>query len=353
MKQELSLIKKQINFAIKAKQKLKIVGGDSKSFYGRKIEGDVLNLSKYKGIVSYEPSELYITVRAGTLLSEVNDVLKEQNQMLAFEPPVVDKNTTIGGVVATGISGPRRPYTGSVRDFILGVRFINGFGSIVSFGGQVMKNVAGYDVSRLLTGSLGTLGAIIEVTFKVLPCPESELTFRKAISSKGFAKQLLTLNTGSVPLSGACYDGEFLYIRLSGKRQIIDNISSRLIFDPFQDGENLWKNIRDFKLSLFNSNRALWRISVPSTAKLKLLNTEDYLIDWGGAQYWVLSDRTNEQMFEMAEQQGGSAILFIGGDNRGEIFQPLSKGVFNLHAKLKKAFDPYLIFNYGKMYPSI
>ena len=152
------------------KTPLRIRAGGSKDFYGRTLSGEVLDVSSYKGIVAYEPKELVLTVRAGTPLEEVESALAGERQMLPFEPPHFGGGT-IGGAVACGLSGPRRPYAGAVRDFVLGTRIVNGKGEDLSFGGRVIKNVAGYDVSRLMVGSLGTLGVITEISFKVLPAP--------------------------------------------------------------------------------------------------------------------------------------------------------------------------------------
>ena len=345
-------IRQQMLDAIDTGLGLRILGGNSKAFYGREVDGSELNMASYAGIISYEPTELFITARAGSSLIEINNILLEQEQMLAFEPALINSDTTIGGVVACGLSGPRRPYSGSVRDFVLGVKCMNGLGKEMSFGGQVMKNVAGYDLSRLMTGALGTLGVILEVSLKVLPLPDYEMTCRKSLSYDDAIKMMNELSTKSLPISAACYDGEYMYLRLSGKQDIVNTILKQLAFDKFDDSEQWWQSLKDYQLPIFKSSKPLWRLSVPSTTRLDL-NNDEFLIDWGGAQYWIVSARDPEEMFELAEKAGGSATLFRGGDRNGEIFQPLSNEVKKLHIGLKKAFDPHNVLNPGKMYASI
>lgn len=352
MEQKISTIKEQVEAAIEQRAPLKIVGGNSKSFLGREVIGNQIELSDYTGVISYEPTELYITVKAGTLLSDVKHVLSEQNQMLAFEPPEINEKTTIGGVVATGLSGPRRPYAGSVRDFVLGISCINGLAKDMSFGGQVMKNVAGYDLSRLLTGSYGTLGIIYEVTLKVLPIPEFELSGCKKLSTQKALELMNELSGLSVPISAACYYNDRLFVRFSGNEKVVKDSMSKFQMNELETGEQFWNEVRDFKLPLFNSEKPVWRLSVPSTSKIDFKN-DDCLIDWGGAQYWFASDRPANEIFSMAEEQGGSALLFRGGDRHGDIFQPLSDGLFKLQQNLKQAFDPHRILNREKIYKDL
>lgn len=352
VKHKVITIKEQISAAIEQGEPLRIVAGNSKAFLGRNVVGNQIDMVDYTGIINYEPTELYITVRAGTLLSEVKEVLAEHGQMLAFEPPEVNEETTMGGVVATGLSGPRRPYAGSVRDFVLGVHCINGLAKEMSFGGQVMKNVAGYDLSRLLTGSYGTLGVILEVSLKVLPLPEFELTGFKNISKQKALEVMSELSGKSIPVSAACYDGDLLYVRFSGNEKVVRDSLKEFKLEEHESGEQFWNGLRDFKLPILNSEKPVWRLSVPSTSNIDLKN-DDYVIDWGGAQYWFASDRPANEIFTMAEEQGGSAMLFRGGDRNGDIFQPLAGGLFKLQQELKQAFDPHRILNREKMYEKL
>ncbi len=352
MEQKINLIKEQISDAIEQEQLLKIIGGNSKAFLGRNISGIPVDVADYKGITSYEPTELYITAKAGTLLSDVNRALAEQGQMLAFEPPVVNERTTIGGIVATGLSGPRRPYSGSVRDFVLGVRCINGLGKEMSFGGQVMKNVAGYDLSRLMTGSFGTLGIILEVTFKVLPIPEFELTACQPMSIQEALDIMQALSAKALPVSASCYDGQMLFVRFSGNEKVVRSTLKDFDLEEYSNGNHFWNELRNYQLPFFKLGSPIWRLSVPSTADLDF-DEDKYLIDWGGAQYWIASERPANELFAMAGEAGGSALLFHGGDRSGKVFQPLPNSIFKLQQEIKKAFDPHHILNPGIMYANL
>jgi glycolate dehydrogenase FAD-binding subunit len=345
-------IKDQILSAIKQGQPLKVVGGNSKAFLGRDIAGAMLDMADYTGVISYEPTELYITAKAGTLLKDVKNILAEKGQMLAFEPPEFNEKTTIGGVIATGLSGPRRPYAGSARDFVLGVRCINGLGKEMSFGGQVMKNVAGYDLSRLLTGSFGTLGIILEVSLKVLPIPEFELTGCQAMSIQSALDMMHALSAKAVPVSGSCYDGQMLFVRFSGNESVVKESLKEFELEEYSNGIHFWNELRDFKLPFFHTDDPVWRLFVPSTADLDI-EEDKYMVDWGGAQYWLISKRPANEIFTLAEEAGGSALLFRGGDRSGDIFQPLPDGIFKLHQELKQAFDPHKILNREKMYKTL
>lgn len=291
-------------------------------------------------------------VTAKRFWSDVKQLLAEQGQMLAFEPPEVNERTTMGGVIATGLSGPRRPYTGSARDFVLGIRCINGLGKVLSFGGQVMKNVAGYDLSRLMTGAFGTLGIITEITLKVLPLPEFELTGFTEIPLQKALDTIHDISSRAVPVSASCYDDGKLFIRFSGNEKVVKDTLKTGGFEEYKDGKKFWNELRDYKASIFRSDKPLWRLSVPSTSNVNLEN-DDYLVDWGGAQYWIASDRPANEIFTMAEELGGSALLFHGRDQTGDIFQPLAGGLFKLQQELKKAFDPHRILNREKMYANI
>lgn len=246
------------------KTPLKIIGGNSKSFYGREIAGQELLVSDYKGIISFEPTELVITVRCGTPMSEIEAVLADQNQMLPFEPPHFDQNATIGGTVACGLSGSCRPYTGSVRDYVLGVRCINGKGEDLTFGGQVMKNVAGFDVSRLMTGSLGTLGIILEVSLKLLPKPEAEITIQQECDQKQAIDLMNKLAGQPLPLSAACYESGILSIRLSGFPSALKTAHEKIGGELLENDQIFWKVINEQQHSFFSSDqKSLWRIAVP------------------------------------------------------------------------------------------
>lgn len=352
MNNKIKAIQALVASAIEQARPVQIVGGDSKAFLARSITGTPLEMAGYSGIVSYEPTELYITARAGATLTEINHALTEQGQMLAFEPPHINAKTTIGGVVATGLSGPRRPYSGSVRDYVLGIRCINGLAQDLTFGGQVMKNVAGYDLSRLMTGAYGTLGIILDVSLKVMPLPEFEMTFKQAMPVAKALSIMPGLSARGLPVSASAYDGKALFIRLSGNEKVVKEACKMLGMDEYEQGQLFWNELRDYKAAIFNSDSNVWRISIPVNATLDLKN-EPFFIEWGGGLYWLNSKRPAQEIFAMASAAGGSAMLFRGVNQEQDRFHPLSKGLLSLHQGLKNAFDPHGILNPGKMYATL
>jgi glycolate oxidase FAD binding subunit len=338
-----------IREAAAARRKLRIRGGGTKDFYGGEPQGEVLNTTACRGIVSYEPTELVITARCGTPLSEIEAAMREQGQMLAFEPPHFGESATLGGCVAAGLSGPRRPYAGAVRDFVLGVRMLDGKGADLRFGGQVMKNVAGYDVSRLMTGSLGTLGLILEVSLKVLPLPVCEVTFRRE-QSQAEAIALMNEWAGKpLPLSATCYTGQALYVRLSGAAAAVRAARERLGGDDVADGPAFWRSVREHEADFFALPQPLWRLSVkPTTPPLNIAGQQ--LIEWGGALRWLKSDAAATAVREAAAFGGGHATLFRGGDKSVGVFAPLPAAIQTVHRRLKQSFDPAGILNPARLY---
>jgi len=339
----------QIQDAYTSATPLCIQGGGSKIFYGRKIEAETLDVSANSGVISYEPTELVITVRAGTTILEINEVLAAHNQILAFEPPCFATSATAGGMVACGLSGPRRPYVGAVRDFVLGLKCLNGKAEILNFGGQVMKNVAGYDVSRLMTGAMGTLGVLLEISLKVLPRPEYELTL-KGESDINTAIQRMNEWAGqSIPISAANFHDGNIFIRLSGHRSAVLAASGQISLSEYSDGESYWESIREHDYDFFPDSEKLWRLSVPPMTEQLDLSGE-YLIEWGGALRWLKTLEANDQVRDVVSMAGGHATLFRGGDRNDDIFHPLSPGIEHLHMALKNAFDPKKILNRGRLY---
>jgi glycolate oxidase FAD binding subunit len=331
---------------------LRIIGGDTKYFLGRQPLGDQFDVSGHIGVLNYEPTELVVTVRAGTPISEVQTLLNGSGQCLAFEPPEFGSAATVGGSVASGFSGPCRPYRGSVRDFVLGVTCVNGRGEYLKFGGQVIKNVAGYDISRLMVGAMGTLGAILDVSFKVLPVPEVEET-RVYEVSEGMAIAMMNEWAGKpYPLSAACYLMDELRIRLSGTKAGVAAAARELggVLDP--NGDRFWLELREQRLPFFESAEVLWRLVLPpATPPLGLPG--DALVDWGGAQRWLVSREDDEVIRSAIEAIGGHATRFWGGDRSLSVFHPLRPGLAVLHQNLKKAFDPTGILNPGRLYEEI
>jgi len=335
-------LQETIQHAIVQRLPLKIVGGGSKSFYGRTIEGLPLELATHRGIISYEPSELVVTARAGTPLHELESTLAERGQCLAFEPPYFGETATWGGTVACGLSGPARPYLGAMRDFILGIQCLTGKAEVLNFGGRVMKNVAGYDVSRLMVGALGTLGILLEISCKVMPLPPEEITLVRTAELIEALEQMISLNSQPIPLTATCFDGEQLFVRLSGIA--INSIRKKIGWDEYPHGDQFWKMIREQQHPFFTNEKPLWRLSVPPTTP-PLPLTENMLVEWGGALRWLYSDLPATAIREMVTTHGGHATLFKGGDRQSEVFQPLPLPLAQLQHRLKEKFDPYHLLN--------
>lgn len=342
-------IQESIRAAAASQAALFIHGGNTKAFYGRAITGKSLDVRAHRGIVSYEPTELVISARAGTPLTELDAALEERGQMLPFEPPHFGEAATLGGAVSCGLSGPARPYTGSVRDFVLGVVCVNGRGERLSFGGQVMKNVAGYDISRLMVGAMGTLGVLLEISLKVLPRPAHETTLALPMDATSAVSTMNTWAGQPLPVSGSCYDGEVLRVRLSGSESGVRSAQEKIGGEQVQEGHAYWRDLREQTLPFFRSSVPIWRIPVPATARAPN-NDEPWLLDWGGAQRWLASERDARAIREEAATAGGHAVLFRGGDRSSEVFHPLAPTLETIHRRLKEAFDPKGILNPGRLY---
>lgn len=344
-------IKARVESAAADGTPLAIAAGGTKQFMGRMIQAEDLDVSAHRGVISYEPTELVLTARAGTPLDTVESTLAERGQMLAFEPPHFGDGATLGGTVACGLSGPRRPYAGAIRDFVLGVTLVNGKGEILRFGGEVMKNVAGYDVSRLVTGSFGTLGIVLDVSLKVLPIPIEDLTL---VFEMDLAEAIVQMNRWAarpLPISAACHDGDRLRIRLSGTSGGVKTAAER-IGGERQNGDGFWRDLREHKLEFFSDDTPLWRLSVPPAAPSLALPGRT-LVEWGGALRWLKSDADSASIRSVASAAGGHATLFRGGDRTGQVFHPLPAKLHDIHRRLKSAFDPERIFNPGRMYEGL
>lgn len=329
---------------------LHIKGSGSKEFYGVPCAGSELNATGYRGVIQYEPTELVITTRAGTPLAEIEATLAERGQMLAFEPPHFGPDATIGGCVAAGLSGPRRAYAGAVRDFVLGLRVLDGRGTELSFGGQVMKNVAGFDLSRLLTGSLGTLGLLLEVSFKVLPLPPEELTLRFEMDEPSAIEATNRWAGTPLPLSATCYHAGCLTLRLSGAADAIASARAKLGGEEVADSAAFWRALREQAHAFFTGAAPLWRLSIKSTTPALNLMGEQ-LIEWGGALRWLASDLPAAVVRTAAANAHGHATLFRARGSSAPVFHPLPAPLLALHRRLKRAFDPHGILNAGRMFP--
>ncbi|NOU01735.1 MAG: glycolate oxidase subunit GlcE [Gallionella sp.] len=339
----------KIQYAAAHQRPLVIRSSGSKKFYGNASQGDPFDISKYSGIIDYAPSELVITARAGTPLTEIEQALNAQNQMLAFEPPHFGDNSTLGGCIASGLSGPRRPYSGAVRDFVLGVNVLDGRGQQLNFGGQVMKNVAGYDVSRLMTGSLGTLGVLLDVSLKVLPLPAATLSLRFELDEKSAIEKMNKLAGQSLPITACCCHSGLLTLRLEGTSRAVQATHNKIGGEVVSDGIEFWERLREHQAVFFQSSLPLWRLSVPSTVKpIKLAGTS--LIEWGGALRWLYSDAPAGEIRSQVAAIGGQATLFRGGDKNVGVFHPLPPALLALQKRIKHTFDPHGIFNPKRMF---
>jgi glycolate oxidase FAD binding subunit len=333
-------------------KRLRVRGGGTKDFYGQALEGEILDTRGYAGVVAYDPTELVITVRGGTPLAEVERVLAERRQMLAFEPPHFGPAATISGAVAAGLSGPRRATAGAVRDFVLGVRMLDGRGADLTFGGQVMKNVAGYDVSRVIAGALGTLGVILEVSLKVLPLPVAEATLQFEMPADKAIEAMNRWGGRPLPVSATAYADGDLSVRLSGAAAAVKEACAALGGErvPAEPAARFWAGLREQTEPFFAGDEPLWRLSVPSTTPPLGLEGRE-LVEWGGALRWLKSRAEARTIRERCAHAGGHATLFRGGDKSVGVFHPLAPAIARIHQRLKAEFDPHGVLNRGRMYP--
>jgi glycolate oxidase FAD binding subunit len=361
---------------------LRIRGGGSKDFYGEAPQGELLDTRSHTGITSYEPSELVVTVRAGTPLAELEATLADKGQCLAFEPPRFESTDglhggTCGGMVAAGLSGPARASVGSLRDYVLGVQLLNGRAEHLTFGGQVMKNVAGYDVSRLMVGAMGTLGLLTDISLKVLPVAPAEATLVFEIDQAAALAQLHRWGGKPLPLNASCWlhdttaahSPELLFVRLRGAVAAVESACTQMLADvPGQRMDNAqampdWVACRDLKLPFFNpppharEPLALWRLSLPQIAPVLDLPWPQ-LVEWHGGQRWLCApESASAQLRQAVKEVDGGATLFIAinamkssANSRFDALKPVTE---QIHRRLKAEFDPAGIFNPGRLYPSL
>jgi len=357
----------RVRAATAATTPLRIVGGGSMDFYGERLAGEIFEVAGHAGIVDYDPTELVITARCGTLLADIEQTMAQSGQMLAFEPPHFGPRPTLGGSIAAGLSGPRRPYAGAARDLVLGLRLLDGRGDELAFGGRVMKNVAGFDVSRLIAGSLGTLGIILEVSLKCLPLPRTETTRTFELTAEEALRRLNGWSASPLPLSASCWHDGRLHVRLSGAETAVAAAAKRLGGEALDDAAAYWMSVRDQTHAFFAPFRvqsagestaermpALWRLSVRATAPHVAFGGPT-MIEWGGALRWLASvdDGDAQQARGWAAAHGGHATLFRADDKSAGVFHPLPPPLLALHQRLKAALDPAGIFNPGRMYAEL
>ncbi|MFM2328365.1 MAG: hypothetical protein RLZZ494_468 [Pseudomonadota bacterium] len=354
----------QLNDARTRRVPVAIMGGGTKAFYGQAVQGTALDVKPLRGISQYEPSELVITARAGTPLAELEAALAERGQCLPFEPPHFAAGGTVGGMVAAGLAGPARVAVGTVRDYVLGATVLNGRGELLSFGGQVMKNVAGYDMARSFAGSLGVLGVICEVSLKVLPLPAARRTVVFECAQADALAQLARWASQPLPIQASAWHAGRLSVRLAGAHAAVEAAQVQFIAQgaqalPDEEADAWWRSVRDqqhrfFALDVFQRAEGwrLWRLSVPRTAP-PLAGDEDTFIEWHGAQRWLRSQRPASALRDAAQRVGGHATLMCGGDGHEPVFTRPEPALWRIHQTLKRAFDPQGVFNPGRLYPDL
>jgi glycolate oxidase FAD binding subunit len=365
----LKLLIDRVQSAQKSNAQLRIRGGGSKDFYGETPQGELLDTRVLEGVSSYEPTELVVTARCGTSLVELENLLASHGQCLPFEPPhfgatgvpVTNRKTTVGGMVAAGLAGPARAAVGCVRDHVLGATLLNGKGEVLTFGGQVMKNVAGYDVARLLAGSMGTLGVILEVSLKVMPIAPATMTLRFEMRQADALVQLNRWAGQPLPLNASAWWADNLFIRLRGAMAAVQAARQKLggeLVEPEFAGP-FWQDLRNQDDDFFTkahvavaAGASLWRLSVPSTLA-PLTVAGEMLMEWGGAQRWLCTTRPANSVRDLTAQSGGHATLFRAQDKSAGAFAPLQSPLDRIHRELKKSFDPAGLFNPGRMYPGL
>ena len=297
--------------------------------------GDSLAVAEHAGVLDYRPEELVLTARGGTPLADIQALLSQHRQQLPFEPPMIGGEGTLGGAVATGWSGPGRPWRGAVRDAVLGVEMINGLGERLAFGGQVMKNVAGYDLSRLQAGAWGSLGVLLSISVRLSPQPEQERTCRLECGAAEALAWMRKWARRFSPISATCFDGGVLNVRLSGMADSVDAAASRIGGEQSPD-LSLWQALRDRALPVFRSaeqgGAALWQINCAPAAELP---AGLCLVEWGGARRWWRTDEPLSAVCAYAAEAEGVALLA----GTAPSFQT------PLMMRLKRAFDPESLFN--------
>jgi glycolate oxidase FAD binding subunit len=328
---------------------LNIVGGDTKAFYGRRTEGEELHIAGHRGVIAYEPSELVVTARAGTPLAEIETLLADHGQRLAFEPLMLGEASTLGGVVASGLAGSRRAFAGAVRDCILGVTLLDGRGRRLRFGGTVFKNVAGFDAFRLMAGAMGRLGVLLDISLRLAPAPRAARSLAFETDWPQAQPRLIALMRRALPLAGAVHDGERLHLRLEGGEAAVAEAAADLGGDA--GPPRLWEDLRRMRHGLLAAPR-LWRLSVPHTNVVDGLEGR-WLMNWAGAERWLVCEEPAERVRAAARGAGGHATLFRGALDGEEVFEPLEPNLLALHQRLAAALDPAGVLNPGRMYEGL
>ncbi|RPI16942.1 MAG: glycolate oxidase subunit GlcE [Lysobacterales bacterium] len=330
---------------------LRIVGGDTRRFYGRDVAGDAFPTREHAGILRHDPAELVLTARGGTSLTEVEAVLAGRGQRLPFDPPRFGAGTTLGGAVASGLAGPARAWAGPVRDYVLGVRLLTGDGRVLRFGGEVMKNVAGYDVARVMAGSLGILGVLLEVSLKVLPRPAAERTLVLDVSEHEALERLGGLSSSTLPLSASAWSAGRLHLRFEGSEATLDEIERRIGGEVDEHAVEFWTAVRDHTGAALAGTGPLWRCTLPPLSPALPMGTP-LLVEWNGQQRWY-RPAPGVDVQAVAAAVGGHATAFRRDAGTTDAFAPLPPAVLRLHRELKRVFDPAGVLNPGRMYAGL
>jgi glycolate oxidase FAD binding subunit len=346
-----SALVEQVREASARRLPLRVAGGDTKRFYGRATEGRILETRGHSGILRHDPAELVLTARGGTLLAEIESALASKGQRLPFEPPHFGAGATLGGTVACALAGPGRAWSGPLRDFVLGARVLTGDGRVLRFGGEVMKNVAGYDVARLMAGSLGILGVLLDVSLKVLPLPPGERTLALELNEAMALARLAEIARSALPLSAGSWSDGRAYLRFEGSDATLDEIQRRIGGEVVSDARTFWIGLREQSHSFFTGDLPLWRCTVPPLAPRLSLEGKP-LIEWNGLQRWYRCP-PGVTAFEPAAAVGGHATLFRHAPAGVDVFSPLPPVMLRLHRALKREFDPAGVLNPGRMYADL
>jgi glycolate oxidase FAD binding subunit len=345
----------RVRQATTARTPLRIVGGDTKRFYGRPVGGEPLEVAGHCGVLHYDPAELVVTARGGTHLADLVALLQTHGQRLPFEPPAFGEAATIGGTVAAGLAGPARLARGPVRDYLLGVRLLTGDGRVLRFGGEVMKNVAGYDVSRLVAGSLGVLGVILDVSLKVLPVAVGTRTLRSTVTAREAIDRLLAATQRGAPVTASHWHGGQLHVRLEGSARALEDVASQVGGEALDAelAEAWWSDVREQRLGHFRQPGPLWRLHVPANAPVAAFERHaSFAFEWNGAQRWVCG-LDAKAAGTLARECGGHATCFRGAAPGHEVFAPLPPALLDLHRRVKQVFDPAGILNPGRLYAAL
>ena len=332
-----------------SQQALQIQGGGSKRFYGNQISATALDVSANTGIVEYEPSELYITARNGTLLTDIEATLEDNHQILPFEPPHFSSQATLGGTIACGLSGPRRPHASSLRDCVLGTHIVNGKGEHLEFGGKVMKNVAGYDASRLMCGAFGTLGVLTQISIRVSPKPHTEITLAIETNQSEALNKMNAWTQTQLPISATYFNDGVLYIRVAGLEKTTKKMQQEIGGETLPDSEAFWMAIKDHQTNFFQTKIPLWRVIVPNNTPTLSING-DSCLEWNGGLRWIKSNDAAQHIEKQCQAARGHATLFKAESKPIDCLANINPNLKKLHLNLKSAFDPNQILNPGRMY---